>query len=489
MSGRVCPECDTRTDAEVCPRCRSRTIRERRQGTEVRDPLLGRVLEGRYSIDSLIGRGGMGSVYRGVQLSTKQVVAIKVIRAESAEDEEAAKRFHREARAASLLSHPHTVRVIDFGESDDGDLYQVLEYLPGNTLGQAIRDSGRLPESRAAKIGYEVAQSLSEAHGRGLAHRDLKPDNIMLLDVAGETDFVKVLDFGIAKFLSGSSGESSVTRTGAVVGTPQYMAPEQAKGNRGLTPAVDVYSLGIVLYQTLTGRKPFDGDSALEILMKHAREPVPELPADLAVSGAMRGLVRSMLAKDPAGRPTAEEVTRVLQPLRFAAMAAPAPVPSNRPVPVSTPPARGQDVPSTTTPIPGPVPAPEEDESTRALPPPKPTFTVADRPARSRKGWLVVLGAVVVGLGGLGVWVLVPGGGPEVPGVAPATTPVPDPGPEPVPVPVPEPAPVPVPAVTVVPVPVSEPAKAEPKKPVPPPPVKVRPPTPKPVKTKIPLEN
>jgi len=237
MTTRICPECDLRTEEAVCPRCQSRTIRERR-GAEGPDPMVGRILDGRYRIESLIGRGGMGAVYRGVQLATKQTVAIKLIRSDVAEDVEAAKRFHREARAASLLSHPHSVRVFDFGESEEGDLYLVLEYPAGRTLGKVLRAEGPLAELRAAKVGLEVAQSLSEAHGHGLVHRDLKPENIMLLNVAGDADFVKVLDFGIAKFLSGSSGESSVTRTGAMVGTPQYMAPEQAQGKQGLTAAV-----------------------------------------------------------------------------------------------------------------------------------------------------------------------------------------------------------------------------------------------------------
>ncbi|MBM4397995.1 MAG: serine/threonine protein kinase, partial [Deltaproteobacteria bacterium] len=302
MSTRICPECDARISLEVCPTCGIKTLMERR--TEARkDPLLGRTLDGRYRIESIIGRGGMGAVYRGLQLATGQVVAIKVVRAEAAEDLDAAKRFHREARAASLLTHPHTIRVFDFGQSEDGDLYMVLEHLTGRTLGKARKAEGRFPEARIVRIAGEVCQSLMEAHAVNLAHRDMKPDNVMLLDTPGHPDFVKVLDFGIAKFLSGSSGESQVTRTGAVVGTPHYMSPEQAQGVRLLTPAIDVYALGVIVHEAVAGTKPFDGDSAFEILMSHARNPIPELPPDCAVTPALRTLVRRMLAKDPAARP------------------------------------------------------------------------------------------------------------------------------------------------------------------------------------------
>jgi len=319
MTLRICPECDTRTEATLCPRCGSRTLAERRK-EERADPMVGRILDERYRVESLIGRGGMGSVYRGVQLATKQVVAIKVIRAEHAEDTESAKRFHREARAASLLTYFYTVRVFDFGQSADGDLYMVMEHLNGRTLSQARKAGGRFAEVLVAKIACEVCQSLAEAHAYGLAHRDLKPDNVMLLDTVGDPDFVKVLDFGIAKFLSGSSsGESSVTRTGAVVGTPHYMSPEQAQGGRNLTPAVDVYALGVMIWEALAGEKPFDGDSALSILMAHSRQPAPDLPAECPVSPAMRALVARLLGKAPAARPGAAELVRAFDVLRMQA--------------------------------------------------------------------------------------------------------------------------------------------------------------------------
>ena len=406
MGARICPECDTKTEADVCPECGSRTLRERRE-VEVRDPLLGKVLEGRYRIEKVVGRGGMGTVYQGVQLATKQVVAIKVIRAENAADPEAAKRFHREARAASQLTHPHTIRVFDFGESEDGDLFMVLEFLAGRPLSTVIQADGPLPEARIAKIGGEIAQSLSEASGRGLAHRDLKPDNVMLLDSFGDQDFVKVLDFGIAKFLSGSSGESNVTRTGAVVGTPHYMAPEQARGSRGLTSAVDVYALGIILFEAVTGVKPFEGESAVDILMKHVREPMPEIPAEYPVTDAFRALVRRLVAKDPAARPQATEVAESLERIRMTAVMKGSPQPAIHPTRRGSPvPVPRQDPVPTATPMPVDLAVAFAQASTlmgsgtRPAPSPTPAHVTnppaASRAPRARTGWWIrwVIGGV-----------------------------------------------------------------------------------------------
>ena len=332
MTDRFCPECDTRTNKEVCPKCGMRTVRERRERA---DPLIGRVLDGRYRIESLIGRGGMGSVYKGIQIATNQVVAVKVMKSEYAEDKDAVRRFHREARAASLLTHPHTIRVFDFGQSEDGDLYMVLEYLTGRTLTKALKAEGRLSEERVAKIAREICQSLTEAHQKGLVHRDLKPDNVMLVDTVGDPDFVKVLDFGVVKMVSGSSaGESGVTKAGVVVGTPQYMSPEQAQGLRELTSAVDIYALGVLMYQALSGQRPFEGESPMEVLMAHAHKPVPELPPDCPVTPEMRVLIRSMLAKNPVARPKAVDLVDVLDQLRVAAKAGQAVVTAKKTPPV-----------------------------------------------------------------------------------------------------------------------------------------------------------
>ena len=318
-SSRVCPECDLHTNLDICPKCGSRTLRDR-QAEAAPDPMPGKVLEGRYRIESLVGRGGMGAVYRGVQLATKQIVAIKIIRSEHTRNLDAAKRFHREARAASLLTHPHTIRVFDFGESEDGDLFMVLEFLNGRTLGRLMKAERRLAAARVAKIACEVAQALTEAHANGLVHRDLKPENVMLLDSYGDPDFVKVLDFGIAKFLSGDSGQSSVTGTGMIVGTPHYMAPEQASGSRALSTAIDVYALGVMVHEALTGTKPFDGETPLVVMMAHLRNPLPEMPPELDIPQGLRELLARMLAKDPAARPSAAEVAASMERIRLQAL-------------------------------------------------------------------------------------------------------------------------------------------------------------------------
>ena len=306
MRERVCPECDKICDDEFCPTCEVRTLILSTR--EEVDPLLGVLLDGRYRVESLLGRGGMGAVYKAEHVAMRKTVAVKVVRSDLSANLEAAKRFHREARAASMLSHPHTIRVFDFGQAPDLTLYMVMEFLDGRSLGQLVFAEGSLAPERAVRIAGEIARSLIEAHGAGLAHRDLKPENVMLLDAAGHPDFVKVLDFGIAKFLSGSSGISAVTRTGAVVGTPHYMAPEQASAPSGLTSAVDIYALGVILFEMLSGELPFQGQTPVEVLMAHASRPVPELPADTRVPESLAALLAQMLAKEPGERPVAEEL-------------------------------------------------------------------------------------------------------------------------------------------------------------------------------------
>jgi eukaryotic-like serine/threonine-protein kinase len=315
MSDRICPECEAETRQENCPRCGTRTLFDTSKEMVV-DPLIGKLLDGRYRIEALLGQGGMGAVYKGTQVAMNQTVAIKVIRPDRLTDVEAAKRFHREAKAASMLSHPHSIRVFDFGQTGDHHLYMVMEYLKGCSLRGLLDTHGALDSGRVIKIASEVAQALVEAHESGLIHRDLKPDNVMVLDVPGDDSFVKVLDFGIAKLLVGSSGESSVTAAGAVIGTPQYMAPEQAVGNRQLTPALDVYALGIVLYEMLSGSAPYKGDTPVKLLMAHLHEPTPELHEDLPVPVELRELMAQMLEKVPEGRPPIQEVLARLEQLR-----------------------------------------------------------------------------------------------------------------------------------------------------------------------------
>ena len=316
MTIRLCLTCDIHLDAEVCPDCGTRTLLDTSQ-FKIADPRLGKVLDDRYRINRLIGRGGMGSVYEALRLSTKTLVAIKVLKAEFAENITAAKRFHQEAKAASLLAHPHSIRVFDFGQTLDGDLYMVRERLEGRSLGALLRREGRMEAPRAIKIASGIAQSLIEAHAQDLIHRDLKPDNIFLVRTSGDPDFVKVLDFGIAKFLRDSTS-SGVTRTGEALGTPQYMSPEQTGALRDLTTAADIYSLGVMLFEVLAGSAPYDGGSDIEVMMKHLNEAVPDLPKGVVVPSTLRDLIARMMSKGPLERPSAEEVLEELEALGVA---------------------------------------------------------------------------------------------------------------------------------------------------------------------------
>ncbi len=443
MSSFICPECETRCDVELCPTCGTRTLKMKQ---ETQDPMIGKILDGRYKIESLIGRGGMGAVYKAVQTSMKKIVAVKLIRMENASETEAVKRFHREVKAASLLSHPHSIKVFDFGQSEDGDLYMVMEYLDGKSLGKALKTDGPFAPSRALKIVGEVAQSLAEAHSVGLVHRDLKPDNVMLLDIFGDPDFVKVLDFGIAKFME--SGEAAVTRTGVAVGTPHYMAPEQARGRQNLGPSADLYALGVMLFELLSGAKPYDAESSVEVLFMHVQNPIPELPDDCPASDSLRDLVRRMMAKAPEARPTAEELIATANALRpqeagfleqthAATLVRPAITPG-KPVRAVTgqEPARGK-TPSRSQPVPrtAVIPAARDDAPVN-LPPRRTTGgqrargIQEDEPKKSGKGLVIgiVLGVLLLALGGGAYWMFGrPAPQPEVVTPTPVAQPTPPP--------------------------------------------------------------
>lgn len=316
MESRFCPECGVRDEHDTCPKCGTRTLVEASADLGL-ERLVGLVLDARYRLDSFLGKGGMGAVFRATQIAMNNVVAIKVVKPEYATEMGAARRFHREAKAASSLSHPHTIRVFDFGQTPDRQLYMVMEYLNGRTLGQLIKDEGRLPTVRAAKIGAAIASSLSEAHEKGIIHRDLKPDNVFLLPLANDEDYVKVLDFGLAKFVSGDSDASSVTQSGCVVGTPYYMSPEQARGDRVLTGGVDVYALGVILFEMLTGRLPYPDVTPVEAMMAHLHLPVARFPTELNLPDGLAEFVRSMLSKVASDRPSIQAVASLLEELRM----------------------------------------------------------------------------------------------------------------------------------------------------------------------------
>ena len=297
-------------DTSSCPADGFATVRaDLAQGGS--DPFVGRVFEGRYRVEARIGGGGFGTVYRAVQLAMDRRVAIKLLRRELSSDLESVKRFQVEARACAMLEHPNSLRVFDFGQSDDGYLFLVTELVEGEVLSKVLKREKALVPGVAAEVVVQILHALGEAHERGIVHRDLKPDNVFLKAGRGGAASVKVLDFGIAKLVSQESPVESLTKSGVIVGTPHYMSPEQAKGG-AVDGRSDLYALGIMLYQMVSGRLPFDATTPLGIVLAHIQDPPPPLtmPDGGAVPSELGTIVTDCLAKSPTRRPASAEALR-----------------------------------------------------------------------------------------------------------------------------------------------------------------------------------
>ncbi len=270
--------------------------------TTARDPLVGTVVQERFRIEERIGQGGMGAVYRATQLPVDRPVALKLLHPHLMGDGRVAQRFLTEARAISRLANPHTVTLFDFGQTADGMLFMALEYLHGVDLGNHLRKEGPLSVAESVRIADAVAQSLAEAHSSDVVHRDLKPANVFLAKTADHPAFVKVLDFGIAQ-TAGPGGR--VTLTGQVAGTPAYMAPESVTG-QSQDARVDVYALGVMLYEMITGKVPFDGETTIDVMMQHLEaEPAPMelVNPDAHVPYPLVAFIWQCLSKSPDRRP------------------------------------------------------------------------------------------------------------------------------------------------------------------------------------------
>ena len=302
---RYCPTCEqTYAHGERCPTDGTRLVRIASSG----DTLIGRELDGRYTIVEKLGQGGMGSVYRGTQHSVGRDVAIKVVTPSLVSDAIVVKRFLREAKLASRLSHPNAVAVLDFGQTDDGLFFLVMELVEGRTLDAVIARDGPLAAQRLVRIATQICEALDGAHRINIVHRDLKPANVMLLQTG--RDLVKVLDFGLAKSLTHDAGATTMTNAGAVLGTPAFLAPELVTGGT-VDGRADLYSLGCTLYYCASGALPFVSSSIHELIAMHASEPVKPLTN---VPRGLANVIARLLEKEPERRyQTADEVRDALE--------------------------------------------------------------------------------------------------------------------------------------------------------------------------------
>jgi serine/threonine protein kinase len=399
---RYCPACHSvyPNDFRTCPKDQSGL----RAASELQP---GMVLRGKYEVLERVGAGGMATVYRARHLAFDEVCAIKVVATKLADDDDFLRRFRNEAIVARRFQHQNAVRVDDLDTTEDGRPFIVMEYVEGANLREVVRREGALSLRRAVTLARQVASALAAAHDLGIVHRDIKPDNILLAG-SGPEEKAKVLDFGIAKVKEGffAGGDHVATRTGAVVGTPQYISPEQAMGRRGdeLDGRADLYSLGVVLYEMVTGRLPFESDTAMGIILHHLQTPPTpphEMRPDLGIPEPLSAVLLKALDKDRERRfRTAGDMIAALDgvlalalPERPEGVATPKPVPTDidrhetRVMP-KTPTAAGSThiAPATVhlPPLPGaPVPTPPRT----GTPPPLPVFTDPGKVKKTRGRW------------------------------------------------------------------------------------------------------
>jgi len=287
--------------------------------------MIGREVAGRYRILAKLGEGGMGAVYKAEQISLKRQCAVKVLRPEVAGSQMLLRRFNAEAELVAKLSHPNIVGIYDFGQDTDGSLFIAMEFIEGKSLRDVIHHEAPLPLRRSLVIASQICASLVEAHAQGIVHRDLKPDNVMLQERGRQKDVVRVLDFGIAKLRDENrQSQLAMTQAGDMLGTPQYMSPEQIRGEH-IDGRTDVYALGGLLYEMVTGRLPFEAPTVMALLSKHLLEqivPPSQRRPDLHLPHAIDSLILGAMAKDVNQRPATmeqfgEQIQQVLAQLPY----------------------------------------------------------------------------------------------------------------------------------------------------------------------------
>lgn len=301
---RTCPECGARLEDTTCRGDGCPTLPDPAPGSPPAAPEVGSLIAGKYRVLGVVGRGGMSVVYRAWQRDMRRVVALKVASTQPS-DPAGARRFLREVQMVAGLSHPNTVRIFDYGQTEDGRLFFTMEFLEGEPLGRALRRREPFDDRRVARVATQVLKSLGEAHSAGIVHRDLSPDNIFLVRMFGETDHVKVLDFGVAKGGRFESDDDRLTTQGMFVGKPAFASPEQAEGVEELDGRSDLYSLGVVMYQMVSGRVPFQSATPMQVLIAQIRDdPRPlQAVAPRPVDPDLAAFVMRLLSKRREDRP------------------------------------------------------------------------------------------------------------------------------------------------------------------------------------------
>src|SRR4051812_6742258 len=279
---------------------------------------------GNYNITAKLGEGGMGVVYLAEHPVIGRKVALKAIHPELSRNPEVVSRFITEAKSVNQVGNEHIVEIYDFGNTSDGEFYFIMEFLQGESLADKLKRERFFPAARALQVAAQVADALAASHSHGIIHRDLKPENIFLISRGSQVDFVKVLDFGLAKLTQGEEKVTHKTRTGSVMGTPYYMAPEQCEGKATIDHRADLYSLGVILFEMLTGRVPFGGEGYGEIIVKHITVPPPSARSlNPQLTAAHEAILQRSLAKSRDDRfaSMVEFRTAMLDPVRYLASA------------------------------------------------------------------------------------------------------------------------------------------------------------------------